>query len=92
MSEMTVPFSYPGEATADEVTREGGEALRGLLELVLKGRTKQAQILRLQCLALLLGVGNGAESIKELAARAGCSKRRVEQVFREMHDFVHFRG
>ena len=77
-------------ATADVEAR--GEALRGLLQLVARARTKQARLLRMECFCLILKVGEGPQTIADVARRSGCTLRRVQQIHRSILDFVYKRG
>ena len=90
MSEPSNDFVFPeDEPPAPRRNGERGEALRGLLEVIVQGRTRSARLLRLEVLAMLLRVGGSAQTIEEVARRLRCSKRRVEQAHREMRTFVH---
>lgn len=80
-------FAEEGQHAA-AVTEGRGEALRGLLEVIGKGRTPSARLLRMEVLSMMLKTGTGAQTVGEIALRLNCSKRRVEQVFREMRDFA----
>lgn len=75
----------PGDEPPPRHSDERAAVLRGVLELIAQGRTPRARLLRIEVLSALLGSATTAESI---ARRLKCSRRRVEQVFREMRDFA----
>jgi transcriptional regulator GlxA family with amidase domain len=84
-SEPSVDPVYPGDEPQPRHSDERAAVLRGVLELIAQGRTPRARLLRIEVLAALLGADKDAESI---ARRCKCSRRRVEQVFREMRNFA----
>lgn len=79
---------FDNESPVQSDDGERGEALRGLLEVIGKGRTPSARTLRLEVLSAMLKTGNGAQSLAEVAQRAGCTLRRAQQVDSEMRNFV----
>ena len=72
-------------------TEDRGEAVRGVLQLVAKGRTASARLLRLEVLGHLLETGN-ASTVGEIATRCRCTPRRVFAVLAEMRSFIGHRG
>lgn len=68
-------------------TEDRGEAVRGVLQLVAKGRTASARLIRLEVLGFLLRIGN-AETVAEIATRCRCTPRRVFTVLAEMRTFI----
>jgi hypothetical protein len=72
--------------------REGrGEAVRGVLQLITRGRTASARLLRVEVLGFMLKTGN-ADSVPEIAIRCKCTPRRVFAVLAEMRTFIGHRG
>jgi len=72
--------------------REGrGEAVRGVLQLITRGRTASARLLRLEVLGFLLEIGTAA-TVPEIAIRCKCTTRRVFTVLAEMRTFIGHRG
>jgi hypothetical protein len=84
----------PCTTVADEIhgdeaePREGerGEVARGILELVTRGRTARAQLLRLAVLSAIVG---GPGTPLEIARRLGLTKRRVQQEFAAVRNFIY---
>jgi hypothetical protein len=71
---------------ADEPTEgERGEIARGILQLVTRGRTARAQLLRLAVLSAIVG---GPGTPLEIARRLGLTKRRVQQEFSAVRNFI----
>ena len=64
-----------------------GEAVRGVLQLVAKGRTASARLIRLEVLGFMLEIGN-ASTVGEIATRCRCTTRRVFTVLSEMREFI----
>ena len=65
--------------------QERGEVLRGILALVMRGRTARAQLLRLAVLNAIVG---GPGTPLEIARRLGLTKRRVQQEFAAVRNFI----
>lgn len=65
--------------------KERGEVARGILELVMRGRTARAQLLRLAVLSAIVG---GPGTPLEIARRLGLTKRRVQQEFAAVRNFI----
>ena len=65
--------------------QERGEVARGILELVTRGRTRRAQLLRLAVLSAIVG---GPGTPLEIARRLGLTKRRVQQEFAAVRNFI----
>lgn len=65
--------------------QERGEVARGILELVMRGRTARAQLLRLAVLNSIVG---GPGTPLEIARRLGLTKRRVQQEFAAVRNFI----
>jgi len=70
-----------------EEREERGEAVRGLIQLITRGRTASARLLRLEVLGLLLETGDAA-TVREIAIRCKCTTRRVFTVLAEMRTFI----
>jgi hypothetical protein len=77
------PAVYDDEAETPESAR--GEVLRGILALVMRGRTARAQLLRLAVLNSIVG---GPGTPLEIARRLGLTKRRVLQEFSAVRNFI----
>jgi hypothetical protein len=74
---------------ADEPTEgERGEVAKGILQIVSKGRTGSARLLRLETLAMLVRSTGAATTPDIVATRCGCTARRARQVDRELRDFL----
>jgi hypothetical protein len=58
------------------------------LQIVSKGRTGSARLLRLETLAMLVHSTGAATTPDIVATRCGCTARRARQVDREMRDFL----
>jgi hypothetical protein len=65
--------------------QERGEVARGILALVMRGRTARAQLLRLAVLNSIVG---GPGTPLEIARRLGLTKRRVLQEFSAVRNFI----
>lgn len=92
--EPAIGFDYPDDEIADDQTPAAiraceGEAIRGVLALISKGRTRNARVLRLETLTMLLRAGEGPRTVQELASRCQVSKRRAEQAYLEMRNFMN---
>jgi len=70
---------------------ERGEAVRGVLQVVGRGRTASARLLRLEVLSHLLRIGT-SDTVPEIAIRCKCTTRRVFTVLAEMRTFIGHRG
>ena len=64
---------------------ERGEVARGIIALVMRGRTARAQLLRLAVLNAIVG---GPGTPLEIARRLGLTKRRVQQEFSAVRNFI----
>jgi hypothetical protein len=71
---------------------ERGEVAKGILQIVSKGRTGSARLLRLETLAMLVHSTGAATTPDIVATRCGCTARRARQVDREMRDFLFGAG
>ena len=83
--------SVPPNIHGDEAeTPEGerGEVAKGILQIVSKGRTGSARLLRLETLAMIVRSTGAATSLDIVATRCGCTARRARQVDRELRDFL----
>ena len=72
-------------------TEDRGEAVRGVIQLVSRGRTASARLIRLEVLGFMLEIGN-ASTVGEIATRCRCTPRRVFAVLAEMRSFIGHRG
>ena len=81
---------YEPEAEQPEGGR--GEVAKGILQIVSKGRTGSARLLRLETLAMIVRSTGAATSPDIVATRCGCTARRARQVDREMRDFLFAAG
>ena len=82
------PVSTAAEIHGDEAEPtegERGEVARGILELVMRGRTARAQLLRLAVLTAIVG---GPGTPLEIARRLKLTKRRVQQEFAAVRNFI----
>ena len=73
------------EPEAEHPEGERGEVARGILELVMRGRTARAQLLRLAVLTAIVG---GPGTPLEIARRLKLTKRRVQQEFAAVRNFI----
>ena len=73
------------EAEAEQPEGERGKVARGILELVMRGRTARAQLLRLAVLTAIVG---GPGTPLEIARRLKLTKRRVQQEFAAVRNFI----
>lgn len=87
--EPSTPFSFPDEP-GEPPPDDRGEALRGVLQIIARGRTASARLLRAEVLAHLLSVG--AATVPEIAARCRCTERRVFAVLRELRNFIGYKS
>ena len=85
-SEPSVEPVLPDDEPPPRHSDERAAVLRGVLELIAQGRTPRARLLRIEVLSSLLGCS--AKDAESIARGLECSRRRVEQVFREMRDFA----
>ena len=76
------------EPEAEQPEGERGEVAKGILQIVSKGRTGSARLLRLETLAMLVRSTGAATTTDIVATRCGCTARRARQVDREMRDFL----
>jgi len=67
---------------------ERGEVAKGILQIVSKGRTGSARLLRLETLAMIVHSTGAATTVEIVATRCGCTARRARQVDRELRDFL----
>ena len=70
---------------AEPTEGERGEVARGILELVMRGRTARAQLLRLAVLTAIVG---GPGTPLEIARRLKLTTRRVQQEFAAVRNFI----
>ena len=77
---------YDDEAEQPEGGR--GEVAKGILQIVSKGRTASARLLRLETMAMLVHSTGAATTTDIVATRCGCTARRARQVDRELRDFL----
>jgi hypothetical protein len=83
----TVAAEIHGDAD-EHPDGERGEVAKGILQIVSKGRTGSARLLRLETLAMLVRSTGAATTPDNVATRCGCTARRARQVDREMRDFL----
>ena len=76
------------EAEAEQPEGERGEVAKGILQIVSKGRTGSARLLRLETLAMIVRSTGAATTTDIVATRCGCTARRARQVDRELRDFL----
>ena len=81
--QTVAPEIHGDEAETPEFGR--GEVARGILALVMRGRTARAQLLRLAVLNAIVG---GPGTPLEIARRLGLTKRRVQQEFAAVRNFI----
>ncbi len=85
----SVPFRFPeDEPPAPQPATDRAAVIRGLVELLLSGRTNGARLLRLAALDHLLNPG---EPIARIARRVGVSPRRFRQALAEVRNFTRER-
>ena len=84
---QTVAADYY-EPEAEHPEGERGEVAKGILQIVSKGRTGSARLLRLETLAMLVRSTGAATTPDIVATRCGCTARRARQVDRELRDFL----
>ena len=77
---------YDDDAEQPEGGR--GEVARGILQIVSKGRTGSARLLRLETLAMIVRSTGAATTTDIVATRCNCTARRARQVDRELRDFL----
>ena len=76
------------EAEAEQPEGERGEVAKGILQIVSKGRTGSARLLRLETLAMIVRSTGAATTPDIVATRCNCTARRARQVDRELRDFL----
>ena len=78
-----------GLKTYAPTTADGrAQAVRAVLEVVLGGRTPQSMRLRAEMLRSIAETGR-VESIGQLSKRLGVSRRRLEQIRKEIFEISH---
>ena len=73
---------------AEQPANERGQVAKGILQIVSKGRTGSARLLRLETLAMIVRSTGAATTTDIVATRCGCTARRARQVDRELRDFL----
>lgn len=84
---QTVAAEIHGDE-AEPTEGERGQVAKGILQIVSKGRTGSARLLRLETLAMIVRSTGAATTPDIVATRCGCTARRARQVDREMRDFL----